>query len=418
MNEEITNSNEPDAMASNTATGQTNITSDLGSTAMGEDVFMIEAFSENIKSVWQGAVIEGDIQTSAIAFLIFIGFLFVRGLFSNIVQKRLHALTEKSQSDLDDKVIDALIPPIKFIPVIMGLYFAAKYAGIDNGGFNNFIQTLVTFTIFWGLSRSLEPIRHLSDKLEAMFTPTMVRWLFNVTKVVLIILATVIILEIWGINVGALLAGLGIFGAAVALGAQDVFKNLFAGITVITEKNFQPGDWIRIDGIVEGTVEDIGFRSTSVRRFDKALVQVPNALLSNAPIINFSRMSHRRIYWKIGVEYKTSVKQLETIRTEIVNYLENNDDFDKNVTTLVYTDSFGPSSIDIMIYCFTKTTVWAEWLDIKEKFAFALKEIVENKAKTAFAFPSQSIYIEQMPDQTPEPFEPPKPQKNKGKKAA
>lgn len=417
MNEEIRNSNEPDAMTTN-VTGQSSLTPDSSSTALGDEVFMIEAFSENIKSVWQDAVIEGDIQTSAIAFLIFIGFLFVRGLFSNIVQKRLHALTDKSATDLDDKIIDALIPPIKFIPVIMGLYFAAQYAGVENSGFNNFIQTLVTFTIFWGLTRSLEPIRHLSDKLEAMFTPTMVRWLFNVTKVILMVLATVIILEIWGINVGALLAGLGIFGAAVALGAQDVFKNLFAGITVITEKNFQPSDWIRIDGIVEGTVEDIGFRSTSVRRFDKALVQVPNALLSNAPIINFSRMSHRRIYWKIGVEYKTSVKQLETIRTEIVNYLENNDDFDKSVTTLVYTDSFGPSSIDIMIYCFTKTTVWAEWLEIKEKFAFELKNIVENKAKTAFAFPSQSIYIEQMPDQSPEPFEPPKAKKNKDKKAA
>lgn len=378
------------------------------SDTLGEEVFMIEAFSDNIKSIWQDSVIDGDIQTSLIALLIFIGFMFVRGIFSSFIQTRLHAMTRKSKNGLDDMIIDALTPPLKFIPVILGLYFAAKYIGIEGTGFKNFLQTLVTFTIFWCLSRSLEPIRSVSDKLENMFTPTMVRWLFNVAKVIIMVLATVIILEIWGINVGALLAGLGIFGAAVALGAQDVFKNLFAGITVITEKKFQPGDWIKIDGIVEGTVEDIGFRSTSIRRFDKAPVQVPNALLSNAPIINFSRMSHRRIYWKIGVEYRTTVEQLATIRAEIVNYLESNDDFDKNVTTLVFTDSFGPSSIDIMIYCFTKTTNWAEWLEIKEKFAFEIKDIIENRAKTAFAFPSQSIYIEQMPESLPEPFETPK----------
>ena len=385
---------------------------------LGEETYFIELFSNDIKGIWQDSLADGDITQALIAFLIFAVFLLLRGIFSRFVQKHLHSLTERSKNGLDDKVIDALLPPIKFIPVIAGLYFAAKYIGLDNDGFAAFVQTLIAFTIFWGAYRTMEPIRHVTHKLDALLTPTMSRWLFNVIKVVIVVLGAVVILEIWGINVGALLAGLGIFGAAVALGAQDVFKNLFAGLTVITEKKFQPGDWIKIDGVVEGTVEDIGFRSTSVRRFDKAPVQVPNNLLSNAPIINFSRMTHRRIYWQIGVEYRTTVDQLRVITEEIKAYLEGNDDFDKDVTTLVYTDSFGASSIDIMVYCFTKTTVWAEWLDIKQKLAFEIKDIVENRADTGFAFPSQSVYIEQLPGSGPERFEPPEDPKDKtGKKS-
>ena len=124
------------------------------------------------------------------------------------------------------------------------------------------------------------------------------------------------ILEIWGIAVGPLLAGLGLFGAAVALGAQDLFKNLIGGMTIIAEKRFQPGEWIRVDGVVEGVVEDIGFRSTKVRRFDKAPVHVPNAALSDAVVTNFSRMTHRRIKWKIGVVYNSTVEQLQIIRLD------------------------------------------------------------------------------------------------------
>ena len=118
------------------------------------------------------------------------------------------------------------------------------------------------------------------------------------------------ILEIWGIKIGPILAGLGLFGVAVALGAQDLFKNLISGFLVIAEKRFNPGDWIRVDGEVEGTVETINFRSTLVRRFDKAPVFVPNSKLSDNSVINFSSMTFRRIYWVIGVEYRTTVDQL------------------------------------------------------------------------------------------------------------
>ena len=240
----------------------------------------------------------------------------------------------------------------------------------------------------------------------------MVEWLVKAIRATFIFIGTATILQIWGIEVGPILAGLGLFGVAVALGAQDLFKNLIAGLLIIAEKRFNKGDWIRVDGTVEGTVESIGFRSTVVRRFDKAPVFVPNAKLSDSAVTNFSSMTHRRIYWKIGVEYRTSVDQLRSIRDAIESYVANNDAFANppDVVRFVRIDSFSDSSIDIMLYCFTRTTNWGEWLEIKEQLAYAIKEIVEG-AGSAFAFPSQSLYIEATPDDSPETFLPPEPNK-------
>ncbi len=363
---------------------------------------IIELWNE-ITDVWAHGFLGIDIGALITSFAILFAFLLIRGLFSKYILYKLHALTGKSENKIDDKIVDALIPPIKFVPVVLGIYFAGQYINIEEytgDFFTKLIRSLIAFTIFWAVHRSLEPLTQALKKLEKLLTPTMMSWLFKIIKVLVIFVGSAVILEIWGIKIGPLLAGLGLFGAAIALGAQDVFKNLIGGVTIIAEKKFQPGDWIKVDGVVEGTVDSIGFRSTQVRRFDKAPVQVPNSKLSDAAVINFSRMTHRRIYWKIGVEYKTTTQQLKIIRDNIMDYILNNDNFAKppEVSTFVRVDAFNESSIDFMIYCFTKTTNWGEWLKIKEDFALEIKDIVENKAKTAFAFPSQSLYIEAIPD--------------------
>ncbi len=362
--------------------------------------------------VWQYGFMGIDIGKMLSAIAIFAAFLFVRGLFSKYVLTRLHHFTDKTKTRIDDKVIDALIPPIKFIPIILGVFFAFQYSGLDEKMgvfFDNLMRSLITFTIFWALHRAITPVSHGMNKLEKLLSRALVDWLFKVVRILVLFLGGAIILEIWGIKVAPLLAGLGLFGAAVALGAQDLFKNLIGGITILAEKRFHPGEWILVDGVVEGTVEEIGFRSTKIRRFDKAPVHVPNAQLSDAAVTNFTRMTHRRIYWMIGVEYRTTVDQLKIIRDEITKVLYDDDRFDTSdkVVTFVRVDSFGASSIDIMVYCFTKTTVWGEYLEIKEDLAMKVKEIVENKAETGFAFPSQSIYIESLPEDVPEIFIPP-----------
>ncbi len=398
------------------------------------DIDSLAALWAETVDVWQHGFMGVDIGKIIIALVIFAGFMLLRGLFGKYVLSKLHSFAARTETRMDDKIIEALIPPIKFVPVILGLFFAARYAALDEAlgaVFEQMMRSLLAFTIFWALHRALEPVSHMMRGLERMLTPMMVTWLFKALKVMVIFIGAAVILEIWGIRVGPLLAGLGLFGAAVALGAQDLFKNLIGGMTIIAEKRFHPGDWIKVEGVVEGVVEDIGFRSTRVRRFDKAPVHVPNAQLSDAVVTNFSRMTHRRIYWMIGVEYRTTTDQLKIIRDGIMAYIADSDAFEspEAVSTFVRVDSFGASSIDIMVYCFTKTTVWGEWLEIKEDFAFAIKAIVEEKAGTGFAFPSQSIYLEQWPNNdgrdTPEIFSPPdggkasaKPKSRAKKKAA
>ena len=135
---------------------------------------------------------------------------------------------------------------------------------------------------------------------------------------------------------------------------------------------------------------------------------VPNAQLSDTAVINFSQMIYRRIYWHIGVEYSTSIEQLRQIRDGIDDYISNHDDFvpPEQASKFVRIDRFNDSSIDILVYCFTKTTKWGEWLIVKEELAYKIMEIV-HEAGTGFAFPSTSLYIESIPSERPEAFVPP-----------
>lgn len=371
----------------------------------------LEDLKKLLAEVWETDVMGLNIGELMTALGILVLFLLLRGVFTTLVIGRIKKFTEKTETTLDDRLFEALEKPISFVPIILGLFFASGYlnlAGTVGTAVYNLIKSLVIFVIFWGLFNAVEPLSGILNKLKRMFSAPMVVWLKKAIKAAIVFVGAAAILETWGIEVGPVLAGLGLFGAAVALGAQDMFKNLIGGLTVIAEKRFSPGDWIRVEGIVEGTVEDIGFRSTRVRRFDKAPVQVPNAQLADSAVTNFSQMTHRRIYWIIGVEYRTTTEQLKQIRDRIFDYVTANDDFASadDVPTFVRIDSFNNSSIDIMLYCFTKTTVWGEWLEIKEHLAYKIKEIVEN-AGTAFAFPSQSVYIEALPEGTPEVFQPP-----------
>ena len=203
------------------------------------------------------------------------------------------------------------------------------------------------------------------------------------------------VLELWGIKIGPIIAGLGLFGVAVALGAQDLFKNLISGILVLVERRFQVGDWIFVEGVIEGTVESIGFRSTVVRRFDKSLATIPNFQFAENAVINNSLTTNRRVNWIIGLEYRTTSDQLKKIKQEIESYIQGSELFSKSGDTFISVkiEQFAASSIDIRLICFTKTKNYLEWMNVKDTLAIAIKSIVE-KNKASFAFPSTSIYVE------------------------
>ena len=371
----------------------------------------IETFWALVRDVWQGGLYGVDIGAMIVALGIFIAFLVFRQAITAVILTPLKIRAKRSETEIDNNILEVLESPVRMIPVVLGFFFASEYLELEQT-FETFahdvVRSLIAFVIFWALYRLVDPLSHLMGKLEKVFTPALVEWLVKAIKIVVALIGAASILELWGIKVGPILAGLGLFGVAVALGAQDLFKNLIAGILILAERRFNKGDWIRVDGVVEGTVEHIGFRSTMVRRFDKAPVYVPNTKLADSAVTNFTAMTHRRIYWHLGVEYNTTIEQLRTIRDEIENYIFETADFadPKEVSTFVRIDRFSDSSIDIMLYCFTNTTNWGEWLEVKERLAYKIKEIVEG-AGTGFAFPSRTIYVEAVPGEAPETFVPP-----------
>ena len=393
-------------------------------------------FWQVVVQVWEEGLWGIDIGRILVALLIFFIFLFLRQLLARFIINRMTSIAKKTRFQFDDEIVEALQKPFTFIPVILGFFFATEYLfyhgtlGIipDQTAealktitgktesleslSDNILRSLIVYFIFWSLVRLVQPLSFLFKQLEAAFSATMVEWMLKGIRISFILLGVATVLQIWGIQVLPLLAGLGVVSVAVALGAQDLFKNLISGLLIIGEHRFNPGDWIKVDNEVEGTVESIGFRSTVVRRFDKAPVYVPNSKLSDNSAINFSAMTHRRIYWMITVQYCTTIEQLRQIRDSIEKYIYDSEDFAKppEVPTFVRVDRFSDSSIDIMVYCFTKTINWGEWLAIKEKLAYRIKEIVEG-AGAGFAFPSRSIYIETASSETAETFIPPSKEK-------
>jgi MscS family membrane protein len=229
-----------------------------------------------------------------------------------------------------------------------------------------------------------------------LLSKDLINWIIKAIKVLILVLGFAAVLDLWGIKIGPIIAGLGLFGVAVALGAQDLFKNLISGILVLVERRFQVGDWIFVDGIIEGTVENIGFRSTVVRRFDKSLATIPNFQFAEKAVINNSLITNRRISWVIGLEYRTTSNQLTNIKNQIESFIKSNDNFStlsSGTFLSVKIEQFAASSIDIRLICFTKTTAYLEWMNVKDVLAIEIKNIVE-KNKSSFAFPSTSIYVE------------------------
>ena len=377
---------------------------------MEQTLDTLSALLRPVAEIWETHVVGLQVGAVVGAVLVIAACLLLRGVFTRVVVRRLARWAERTESRLDDEAIAALEPPLRFVPLVIGLLLAKAilpFAGLAERIADDLLRSLAAFVLFWALYRLAEPLRGLAARVEEKIGAEVVDWAIRGLKIAFVAIGAITVLEIWGIEVGPILAGLGLIGVAVALGAQDLFRNLIAGLLIIGERRLAHGEWIKIDGGVEGTVEAIGFRSTRVRQFDKAPIYVPNSKLSDTAVVNYTRMTHRRIYWMIGVEYRTTVEQLRQIRDGIETFLLEDDAFahPPEVPTFVRIDRFSDSSIDIMVYCFTVTTGWGEWLAIKERLAYRIKSIVEE-AGSDFAFPSRTLYVGSGGD-APEIFVPP-----------
>ena len=350
-----------------------------------------------ITNVWNQGFLGIGITEIIISMLIFVAGAISRAILVGRVLKWLESITINTESEIDDVLLDALKKPLGYVPMTIALYLIAIYLPLSGAAelfATNLIKALIAFTIFSALANSVTPIFQAFTS-TAVLTKSMTMWLERSARMIIWIIGAGIILDIFGIQIGPLVAGLGLFSVAVALGAQDLFKNLISGILIIGENRFQPGDRIEVPGQLHGMVEDIGFRSTLIRGFDTAPMLVPNKDLSDVKVINHGNMEFRRISWTLNLTYSTTQKQLAKICESITHYINTSDQFIINPgqESFARTEELAASSIDVRVLCYTKPIGFTDFSKVKQDLIFEIIKLVRTNG-SEFAFPSSSIYLE------------------------
>jgi MscS family membrane protein len=227
---------------------------------------------------------------------------------------------------------------------------------------------------------------------KPLISRTLFPLLSKILKVFIMLLAIVAIASEFDFTqLGSILAGVGIGGAAIALASQDLIKNFFGGFIVLTDRSFDVGDFINIDS-TEGTVEELGLRSTRIRTLNQELVVVPNSKFTGGAVINYTKRSFRRASFRVGATYDTSSKKLKTLIERIKSMLDSHL-MVKEDSAIVKFDNFSSSSLDIWVQYMVNTANYAEYLSIKDEINFNIMNLFEDEG-VSFAFPSVSVYME------------------------
>jgi small-conductance mechanosensitive channel len=330
----------------------------------------------------------------------------------------------------------SFLGPLRLLLVVIAIAQALRILFLRESGerIMSVIDSLYVVLIVWALLRLIDHFVTLYSTELLRRYPTLrgelVNFLSSVTRFVVIVIALLYLLQHFGFDIRALLASLGIGGLAVAFAAKETIANSFGCISIIVDDMFQQGDWI-VTPNGEGTVIDVGLRSTKIRTFDNAVIFLPNAYVASIDVRNWSRRKlGRRIKFTLGLEYGSDMQQVKKTVDDIRAMLIAHDDIaDSSTDTtkyskqqlgkiadamdgygikrtlLVYLDDLGNSSMDILIYCFSKTVDWEGWLQVKQDVIFRCCAIVEANG-LSIAFPSQTLYLRQNGGQAENPGAP------------
>lgn len=246
-------------------------------------------------------------------------------------------------------------------------------------------------------SKVLLPRHYTLEEEEKRLDVSSMEAIARLLRISIIILAALTILQVLGYSISGILAFGGMGGVAVGFAAKDLLSNFFGGLMIYLDKPFKVGDWVRSpDRSIEGTVENIGWRISRIRTFDKRPLYIPNSLFTNIIVENPSRMSHRRIKETIGLRYD-DWKKIPSIVAEVKAMLQNHDDIDTTQTLICNFNAFNDSSLDFFIYTFTKTTNWQTYHEVKQDVLFEVFKIID-KHGAEIAFPTQTLLMNNTPD--------------------
>jgi len=320
-------------------------------------------------------------------------------------------------NDAKIKLSKSLKIPVNLLSINVFMQISLFILNIDR--FDIYIEIVYWGILFLLINNVLDDIIELySEKLLKKFPDIrkeVILFFKRIVAIVSIIACISIFLSKLGVELTALLGGVGVIGLGASLAFKDTFSNFIGSVNIIFDKTFSVGDWIEVDN-VEGTVIEVGMRQTRIRGFANNEYSIPNAIIANSTINNWSkRKIGRRIKFKVGLTYGTSIDKVKKIKDEILKILEEHkdisnrnlkyssfkkssllirkeDDYGVKNTLLVFIDELNNYSIDILVYAFTKTTKWEEWLKIKEDIIIEIVKIVE-KNNAEFAFPTQTIEL-------------------------
>ena len=335
------------------------------------------------------------------ATIVFIIFLLLRKQLSKLITLIALKWVSRTKTTLDDEILYVVQRPVALGMIILGFDVAFSFMKFSDAFTLMISHTMTTLAIVlfaWILYRIIKLFESSNELITKRFKTdngiTLAKLMLSILKAIVLIIAGMNILSTWGINITGFVASLGLVGMAFALAAKDTASNFFGSMVLFTDQPFKVGDWIKTNE-VEGTIEAIGVRSTKVRTFARALVSVPNGNMANAAILNWSEMNKRQIKMTLGLTYTTTASQMKQILKEMRELLKNDADIHQQTIYIHFTE-FQDSALGIFCYFFTKTTNWGEYMAVRERINLDLMEIVENNG-AAFAFPSQSLYVESMP---------------------
>lgn len=360
---------------------------------------------ETLRELFDQTFMDISLARIAAAFGLLLLTLLGKKLVGQLFIRILQPFAAKTRHQYDDRVLESLRKPVEFLLIILGLFFCQQILQLPNQplDLDRFVSAvlklLVTFDIGWALFNLVGVLdlwfASWASRTESTLDDHLLPFVRKSLRAFIILLAILTAIQNLGYSISGLLASLGIGGLAFALAARDTLSNVFGSLMILLDRPFRIGDWIRA-GEMEGVVEEIGFRSTKIRTFAKTLISVPNNVIANLPLDNYSRMPKRRIKLTIGVTYATSPAQLETAVDQIRQLLRRHPAIDQKFWLVNFTD-FGASSLDIMVYCFTTTTVWGDYLDARQDVCLQIMQLLEGLG-LEIAFPSRTVYLRHQQD--------------------
>ena len=319
------------------------------------------------------------------------------GFIAKRLLRKMAAKVSGTRTRWDDVVLNALARPIAWVIWLEGLDIAADviYARTQSAIFtysNSVRDVGILLCLTWfvlGIIRGAEEeLTRQSDQVDK----TTAQAIGKLLRLAVIITAALVILQTLGYSISGVLAMGGVGGIAIGFAAKDLLANFFGGLIIYLDRPFAVGDWVRSpDREIEGTVEHIGWRMTMIRNFQSQPMYVPNSVFTSVIVENPSRMSNRRIYETIGLRY-SDLTSMDQIVADVVAMLKSHPEIEPEKTMIVNFNEFSDSSVDFFVYCFTKTTQWIKFHEVKQNVMLRIAEIVEaNNAE--IAFPTSTIHI-------------------------